>query len=105
MSATAAPILHIHLDELGRPWIDGTTMKVVELIAGAVVYGWNAEELGRQYPHLTPAQILGALSYYYDNQAAIDAELEGISRDAAKARLDSIDSPLCRRLRAMREIG
>lgn len=105
MNTTAAPNSHIRLDESGRPWIDATTMKVVELIAGVVAYGWNAEDLQRQYPHLSPAQIHGALAYYYDNQAAIEAELDRISRDAEKGRSESLDSPLRQRLRAMGKLG
>ena len=80
-------------------------MKVVELIAGVVAYGWNAEDLGRQYPQLTPAQIHGALTYYYDNKAAMEAELDRISREAATARAESLDSPLRQRLRAMGKLG
>lgn len=80
-------------------------MKVVELIAGVLAYGWTAEDLGRQYPHLTPAQIHGALAYYYDHQAAIEAELDRISRDAELARKGSLDSPLRQRLRAMGKLG
>ena len=80
-------------------------MKVVELIAGVVAYRWSAEELGRQYPNLTPAQIHGALAYYYDNQLAIDAELDRISREAAKARVESLNSPLRQRLRAVGKLG
>jgi len=91
MTPLAAPITHIRLDEQGRPWIDGTTMKVVELIAGVVAYGWNAEELAHQYQHLTPAQIHGALAYYYDHQGFIDAELDRISLGAAKERAGSLD--------------
>lgn len=101
MTPIAAPITHIRLDEQGRPWIDGTTMKVVELIAGVVAYGWNAEELAHQYPHLTPAQIHEALAYYYDHQAVLDAELARITFVAVKDRAGSLDSPLRQRLRAL----
>lgn len=80
-------------------------MKIVELIAGVVAYGWNAEDLARQYPDLSPAQIHGALAYYYDNQATIDAELERISGDMLRARSNVIDSPLRQRLRAMGKLG
>jgi uncharacterized protein (DUF433 family) len=105
MSPTAAPVLHICLDDQGRPWIDGTTMKVIELITGVVAYGWNAEDLSRQYPQLTPGQIHSALAYYFDHQAAMDAELDRISRDADVARAGSFDSPLRQRLRAMGKLG
>jgi hypothetical protein len=80
-------------------------MKVVELVAGMVAYGWNAEELVRQYPHLTPAQVHAALAYYYDHQSDMDAELDRISRDAAKHRNASADSPLRQRLKAMGKLG
>ena len=80
-------------------------MKVVELITGVVAYGWNAEDLLRQYPHLTPAQVHGALTYYYDNQAAIDAELERISEELTRARLESHESPLRQRLRSMGKLA
>lgn len=105
MSTIAAPITHVRIDQLGRPMIEGTTMKVVELITGVVAYGWNAEDLLRQYPHLTPAQVHGALTYYYDNQAAIDAELERISEELTRARLESHESPLRQRLRSMGKLA
>jgi uncharacterized protein (DUF433 family) len=97
--------MHVRIDELGRPVIDGTTMKVIELISGVVAYGWNAEDLVRQYPSLTPAQVHGALTYYSDNQSAMDAELDRISQDLARACSDSPDSPLRQRLRSMGKIG
>lgn len=75
-------------------------MKVVELVAGVVAYGWSADDLVREYPQLTKSQIHGALTYYYDNQRAIEAELERISREASAARAKSLDSPLRQRLRA-----
>jgi len=76
-------------------------MKVIELIVGVVAYGWNAEDLCRQYPHLKPAQIHGALSYYYDHQAAMDAELDRISDIAGEKRAASLDSPIRQRLRSL----
>jgi len=37
--------------------------------------GWSAEEIVRQYPHLTAAEVHAALGYYYDHSAEIDAEI------------------------------
>ena len=34
------------------------------------------EELVRTFPHLTLAQVYDALSYYYDHQTEIDAEIK-----------------------------
>jgi hypothetical protein len=34
------------------------------------------EEMHEQYPHLSLGQIHAALSYYYEHQSEIDAEIE-----------------------------
>ena len=104
-AAAAAPVTHIRLDGQGRAWIDGTTMKVVELVSAMTAYGWTAEDLSHQYPHLTLAQIHAALAYYYDHQPALDAELERIARDDAAERGATLDSPLRQRLRALRSLS
>ncbi len=66
---------HIMVDDAGRPLIAGTTMKVEELVVAHTVWGWSAEELHQQYPHLSWSQIYSALAYYWDHQAALDADL------------------------------
>jgi hypothetical protein len=46
------------------------------------------EELVRRFPHLTLAQIYDALSYYYDHQAEIDAEIEkNLGEDAVTTQI------------------
>ena len=97
---TSAPVSHIRLDDRGVAWIDGTTMKVVELATAKVAYGWDAEELHRQFPHISLAQIHSALAYYYDHQEAVDREIERIGREADELRRQSLDSPLRQRLRS-----
>ncbi len=37
--------------------------------------GLSVEEMLRQFPALTPAQVHDALSYYYDHQAEIEDEI------------------------------
>jgi hypothetical protein len=41
---------HIALNASGVPVIEGTTMKVVELVLDHKAYGWGAEELHLQHP-------------------------------------------------------
>ncbi|MEI2421720.1 DUF433 domain-containing protein, partial [Arthrospira platensis SPKY2] len=65
--------------------IAGTDMKVVELIASYLAYGWSPEELHFQYPHLTLGQIHSALAYYWDHRAEIEADIE-----ARLARIDAL---------------
>ena len=37
--------------------------------------GLNPEEIARDIPHLTLAQVYAALAYYHANQAEIEAEI------------------------------
>jgi uncharacterized protein (DUF433 family) len=66
---------HISLDERGRPWVDGTNTKVIEIVLDKLAYGWSPEEMCLQHPHLTLAHVHSALAYYYDHQAEIDTEI------------------------------
>lgn len=50
-------------------------IRVAQIAADHLGYGWSAEEIARQYPHLTFAEIHAALGYYYDHREEIDAEL------------------------------
>lgn len=101
MTSGVLPVTHIRLDEQGRPWIEGTTMKVVELVTVKTAYGWDAEEMARQYPHITLSQIHAALAYYYDHKEMLDAEVTRLSEEAAKERAKTLDSPFRQKLRAM----
>jgi uncharacterized protein (DUF433 family) len=66
---------YILLDQAHIPIIAGTTMKVVELVLDHLAYGWSPEELHFQHPYLTLGQIHSALAYYWDHQAAFDADI------------------------------
>jgi uncharacterized protein (DUF433 family) len=102
---TPVPVQHIVLDEQGRPCIEGTRLKVVDLIAWGRANGWSAEELARQFPHLSVAQIHAALSYYYDHQPAIDREIDRLDREYDEHRRNAPESSLARRLREGRSAG
>jgi len=70
---------HISLDERGRAWIDGTTMRVEQLVASVIGPDKFApEQLPDLYPHsnLNMARIYAALAWYYDHQTEMDAEFE-----------------------------
>ena len=43
--------------------------------------GWSAEEIVRQYPHLTLAEVHAALTWYFDHRDEIDQELAAEYRD------------------------
>jgi len=72
----ANTVPHIRLDEHGRPWVDDTNVKVIEVVLDHLAYGWNAETIQENHPHLSLAQVYAALAWYYDHQTEMDAELE-----------------------------
>ena len=91
---------HIVLDDQGAPLIAGTTMKVKELVAERLAWGWSPEELLINHPYLTLGQIFSALAYYADHQAEIDAEIEADGQYADELRRNAQPSPLVARLKA-----
>src|SRR5438552_102378 len=70
----------------GRPAIKGTRITVAD-IAFRHRRGEGVDEMLEAWPHLTPAQVHDALSYYYDHQAQIDAEVDRALDDAYSQRL------------------
>lgn len=95
----AEPIAHVYRDAAGMAWIDRTRVKVIDVALDHVAYGWSAEEIHRQHPHLSLAQIHAALGYYYDHQKAFDQKMAESLAEADHLAASSVDSPLRRRLR------
>ncbi len=73
---------HIRFDEDGVAWIDDTRVKVIEVAVDRIAHGSSPEEIHFQYPHLSLAQIYGALAYYYDHKDEMDGEIERRRREA-----------------------
>lgn len=76
MSVLATSYEHIILDESGVPTIEGTSMKVVELVLETAAYGWSPEELHFQHPYLSLGQIHSALAYYWDHAEELDRDIK-----------------------------
>jgi len=73
-------IQHIHIEKdptkyEGKAVIQGTRIPVVSIV-NHYRSGMGIEEILEGYPSLKPAQLFGALSYYFDNKDEIDKELE-----------------------------
>ncbi len=66
-----------HVPEIcaGRPIIKGSRTPV-KTIVGYYKLGLSVEEILEGLPHLTPAQVFEALSYYHDHQAEIEQDIE-----------------------------
>jgi uncharacterized protein (DUF433 family) len=75
---------HIELDAQGVPYLAGTRTKVVEVVLDRLAHHWDADEIHRQHPFLSLAQIYSALAYYYDHQEEIDQAIAaGLQRTQA----------------------
>jgi uncharacterized protein (DUF433 family) len=92
------PYKHVVLDEQGTPIIAGTTMKVKELVAERLAWGWSPEELLIN-PYLTLGQIFSALAYYADHQAEIDQAIKEDVRYMDELRRKAESLPLVVRLK------
>ncbi len=90
---------HIQLDDNRVPVIDGTTMKVVELITSHLTYGWSPEELHFQYPHIALGKVYSALAYYWDHQEALDNDMKRRLTEVEKLRQQAPPSRVTQRLR------
>ena len=91
---------HIRLDERGVAWVDDANVKVIEVVLDRLAYGWSPEEIHFQHPSLSLAQIHAALAYYYDHEAALDAEIARLDDTVRELRAQAADSPLLNRLKA-----
>jgi len=85
----------IEIDEEGVPWITGANTKVIEVVLDKIAHGSSPEEMHVQYPHLSLAQIHGALSYYYEHQVELDADIERRYREVEALRAQQTN-PLTR---------
>jgi uncharacterized protein (DUF433 family) len=70
----------------GKPVIAGTRIKVSQVALETERLGWTPDQIIDAHPHLTLAQVHAALSYYYENQAELDADLIAEEKLAAELR-------------------
>jgi uncharacterized protein (DUF433 family) len=104
MSSALAPLAHIRIDD-GRALIDGTSYKVLDVVLDHLAYGWSPEEVYFQhYGELSMAQIYAALSYYYDHQSELDADIQRQLRDVEALRAQAGSSPFVTRMRAEKRL-
>lgn len=75
--ATPTAPTHIVFDDRGRPWIDDTNVKVIEVAIDHVEGGMGVEQIYETYPGLfTRAQLHAALMYFYDHEEEMRAEMQ-----------------------------
>ena len=82
--------------------MDHTNVKVIEVVLDHLAYGWNAETIRENHPHLSLARVYAALAWYYDHQTEMDSELDRQDGRIRALRAASGKSSLQRRLAAQR---
>jgi uncharacterized protein (DUF433 family) len=96
---------HILLDDRGRGWIEGTRVRVDQVVADVIgPEKMTPERIIEEYPDsgLTLENIAAAMAWYRDHQAEVDAEFERVRRMVEAGRAQQLNSPLIQRARAMK---
>ncbi len=91
---TAVFATQIELDGRSIAWIGGTKVKVTEVVLDKIAYGWSPEEIHFQHPQLSLAQIHAALTYYYENQSQLDAQIRTGLEESGKLASQFSDADL-----------
>jgi uncharacterized protein (DUF433 family) len=91
---------HIEQQAGGAPLISGTLTKVVEIVLDRLAHDWGPDEIQRQHPHLTLAQIHSALAFYYDHQEEMDRDIQRRIQNVEEIQRRLGPSTLRARLRA-----
>jgi uncharacterized protein (DUF433 family) len=81
VTASAEQTLHRYIEKnpaicSGKAIIAGTRLKVTQIAIEYDRLGWTADQIVEAHPHLTLAEVHDALSYYYENRAALDEEIK-----------------------------
>ena len=99
MPVMAWPFIQIGDDRIAT--IAGTRTKVIEIALDRIAHHWDADEIHRQYPYLSLAQIHAALGYYYDNQGECDQQIEIRRRVVDLIRIETENAFLQQRLQKL----
>jgi uncharacterized protein (DUF433 family) len=92
-------IAHIFQDERGVAWIGDKNVKVIEVVLDHLAYGWSADAIHEQHPHLSLAEVHAALAFYYDHAGEFAAQIERQKDELNALRAATGKSPLQTHLR------
>ena len=76
--------------------------RVAQIVMDHVGHGWSADEIHRQHPHLTLAEIHSALGYYFDHVEEIDREIGEEWRASEQLAGRVPPSPVMQRLKSLK---
>jgi uncharacterized protein (DUF433 family) len=83
MAATLTAFeLPLRLDDQGTIRV-GQSRVTLDTVIGAFRQGTNPEEIARQFPAVTLAEVYGAIAYHLQHQAEVDSYLQARAEAAA----------------------
>lgn len=91
---------HIVLNPDNVPLVEGTTLKVIEIVMAQQAYGWTPEEIQINHRYLSMGQIYSALAYYWDHCEALDADIQNREAYVQQLEQQAEESPFVARLKA-----
>lgn len=59
-----------------RPYLKGTRMRVQDIVSDHERHGLSPEQIAREYPHLTLAQVHAALAYYFEHREELQQQMK-----------------------------
>ena len=74
-------------------------VRVSQIVMDYLAHGWSVDEMCRQHPYLSLAEAHAAMTYYFDHQAEVDAEIEAELRSVDQCRAEASPSPLSARMK------
>lgn len=96
---TTVAVGHVLVDENGVARLEGSRVKVMHLVMEKMANGWTPEELQRQFPQLSLAQVYAAFAYYHSHHDEVDEQIRASVAADDRARAEAGESALVKRLR------
>lgn len=75
-------------------------IRVAQIVMDYLAHGWSPDEMCRHHAHLMPAEAHAAMTYYYDHQAEIDAEIQAELAEVRSAQVAAPPTEFMLRMRA-----
>lgn len=75
-------------------------IRVAQIVMDYLAHGWSPDEMCRHHSHLTPVEAHAAMTYYYDHQAEIDAEVHVELSESRASRAAAKPTPFELRMQA-----
>ncbi len=74
-------------------------IRVAQIAMDQLAHGWSVDEMCRQYPALSPAEVHAAMLYYWDHRVEIEREIREEWRQADQEAGAAIPASIALKLR------